>query len=97
MTTYVIRNGVIIDKRFAPPRVVADLAHYVISDVMSPVKHMATGKIHDSKAAFRADTRASGCEEVGTDPAGRREKPRTLVTQAEVVGDVKRAIQELNR
>lgn len=39
----------------------------VISDTMAPTKHMGTGRIIDSKAKFRADTRASGCIEIGNE------------------------------
>ncbi len=68
---------------------------YVVSDTMAPTRHMATGRMHDSKSEFRKDTRAAGCEEMGTDPAARRAKPRYQVTQADVVPDVKRAIEQL--
>ncbi len=47
-------------------------APYVISDAMNPVKHMGTGRMIDSKSKFRADTRASGCVEIGNEPI----KPR---------------------
>ncbi len=71
---------------------------YVISDTMPPTKHMGTGKIHDSKAAFRADTRAVGCDEVGNDPAALRDNSqrRTDVPASDIVQDVKRSIAELN-
>jgi hypothetical protein len=69
---------------------------YVISDTMPHMKHPGTGRMLDSKAEFRRDTRASGCVEVGTDPGIRQEKPRPTVSTAEYVQDVKRAIQELN-
>lgn len=42
-------------------------APYVISDTMVPTKHMGTGRIIDSKAKFRQDTRASGCVEIGNE------------------------------
>lgn len=94
---YVIRDGVLIEKHLAPPKYAADAAPYVISDVMDPLKHMATGRLHDSKAAFRADTRAAGCEEVGTDPAASRPGKIPEAPVSEYVDDVKRAIAELNR
>jgi hypothetical protein len=40
---------------------------YVISDTMEPTKHMATGEYFTSKAKFRAQTRQSGCIEVGNE------------------------------
>src|SRR5262245_18979730 len=45
MTTYVLRNGHLIDKRLAPPKHVSNPATYVISDTMEPMKHMGTGRI----------------------------------------------------
>ena len=91
MPTYVMRNGRLVQKQAAASACVP----CVISDTMEPLKHHATGRMHDSKAAFRADTRASGCLEVGTDPAAAREQPRYEPTMADVVNDVKRAIAEL--
>lgn len=97
--TFVMRNGRMVDKRHAAPRIQStDPRVYVIGDVMDPMKHMGTGRMHDSKAKFRADTRAMGCVEVGNDAAARRDigvHGRVKVTQADVVQDVKRAIQEL--
>lgn len=41
---------------------------YVQSDSLDkPLIHPATGRTHDSKSAFRRDTKASGCVEVGND------------------------------
>lgn len=39
----------------------------VISDTMAPTRHMGTGRVLDSKAKFRADTKASGCVEIGNE------------------------------
>lgn len=50
-------------------------AFYVISDTMPATKHMGTGRIHDSKARFRADTKASGCVELGNESI----KPRAPI------------------
>lgn len=93
---YVLRDGALVEKHLAPPKHVStDARRYIISDTMVPTKHMGTGRIHDSKSEFRKDTRAMGCEEVGTDPAAKREAPRQHATQADVAADVKRSIQEL--
>lgn len=92
---YVYRDGQIVPKHLAGPRHRTDQATYVISDTMAPLKHMATGRIIDSKSQFRADTQAAGCEEVGNDPAALRERPRP--TPQGVHEDVKRALAELNR
>lgn len=64
MTTYVWRNGKIIEKSKAPPRTGGA---FVISDNMQPLVHPITGKKMDSKSQFRAVTRAHGCVEVGNE------------------------------
>jgi hypothetical protein len=65
----------------------------VISDTMEPLKHMGTGRVLDSKSKFRADTRASGCVEVGNDPAALRARPTPEPEGVHM--DVKRAMEEL--
>lgn len=77
MPTFVFRNGKVVDKRRASPRYDSADAPNVISDTMDTLRHMGTGKYHTSKAAFRADTRASGCIEVGNDSV--LTKPRTPI------------------
>jgi hypothetical protein len=69
MTTYVYRNGELVDKRFAAPKVEGDSASYVISDIMPETRHMANGKTYTSKSEFRKATRAAGCIEVGNETA----------------------------
>lgn len=70
MTTYVYRNGKLVDKRTAPPRNnKLGSASYVISDEMAETRHMADGKYYTSKAKFRIATREAGCVEVGTETA----------------------------
>lgn len=92
--TFVMRNGELVEKRLAGPRHGAHgRAAHVISDTMAPVKHMGTGQVIDSKAAFRAATRASGCVEVGTDPAASR--PRRMPELKPIAPIVQRAIAEL--
>lgn len=98
-STFVIRNGRMVDKRQAAPlNMSTDPRVYVIGDVMDPAKHPGSGKVYDSKARFRADTRAMGFVEAGNDPAIRRDvgiNGRVKVSQADVAQDVKRAIEEL--
>ena len=93
MPTEVYRNGKFVLKHLAPPRYISSAAPNVISDSMDPLKHMGTGRILDSKSQFRRDTIASGCVEVGNDPAALRERPRT--EPRGVHEDVKRALAEL--
>lgn len=93
--TYVMRNGKLVPKRLAAPRQAPSGKRvHVISDEMPPTKHMATGRIHTSKARFRADTRASGCVEVGNDPAISRPRPRPQPHG--VHESVRQALQMLN-
>ena len=75
MTVYVYRpkhpeadgNGM-VPLSIAGPKHEGSNAPSVISDTMEPVKHHGTGAVIDSKARFRADTRASGCVEIGNEP-----------------------------
>ncbi len=66
MTVYVIRKGKVVerkgDMRESPGWVTG-----VISDTMTPIKHHGTGRVIDSKSKFRADTKASGCVEIGNE------------------------------
>jgi hypothetical protein len=92
----VMRDGKLVPKRTARPLYQSrDARVYVISDTMNPMKHMGSGRIHDSKSQFRADTRATGCMEVGTDPAIMREKPKYEPPMREIAMDVKRSIEQL--
>jgi hypothetical protein len=67
MTTYVIRNGALIEKRLALPLAAGRSAH-VISDIAP----FATqdGTPITSRAALRDYERANGVRQVGTDWAG---------------------------
>ena len=93
MPTEVYRNGKFVAKHLAGPLHAASKAPAVHTDSMAPTKHMATGRVLDSKSAFRADTKASGCVEVGTDPAALRDRPK--IAPRGVHEDVKRALSEL--
>ena len=93
MPTLVYRNGKLVDKNLAGPRHASNAAPAVISDTMQALRHMGTGRMLDSKSQFRADTRASGCVEVGTDPAAIRSAPRP--EPRGVREDVQRALAEL--
>jgi CMP-2-keto-3-deoxyoctulosonic acid synthetase len=95
MPTYVIRNGELVDKREAEPLVMADSAHYVISDTMSETRHMATGKYHTSKAKFRADTKASGCVEIGNDSSLYKPRKPIPLSREKRRDDIRRTIYEM--
>jgi len=68
MTTFVYRNGELVDKDIAGPKN-EKLSHasYVISDEMEATRHMATGEYLTSKSKFRQATRAAGCVEIGNE------------------------------
>ena len=51
-------------------------APYIISDTMQPLRHMGTGNVIDSKAKFRAETKASSCVELGNEPIKSRQPVR---------------------
>jgi hypothetical protein len=59
MTTYVIRNGKVVNKQKAPPKGAKSV--HIISDEMPETRHMADGAYYTSKKKFRQATRASGC------------------------------------
>lgn len=67
MTTYVYRNGELVDKNLAAPREIKGQASYVISDEMAETRHMADNRMYTSKAKFRQTTRAHGCCEIGNE------------------------------
>lgn len=54
-------------------------AFNVISDIMPDTRHMANGKIYNSKSEFRKATRAAGCIEVGNDKSVMNPQPRKPV------------------
>ena len=68
--SFVWRNGELVDRRFAAPLHAARSAPSVISDTMSDAAlHPCTGKMMDSKSAFRRVTRENGCVEIGNETA----------------------------
>jgi len=93
MTTYVYRDGKLVEKSKAAPRE----GGYVISDEMAATRHMADGRYYTSKKKFRQATRAAGCIEVG-DQTQTLLKPRQPIKldPHKRVEAIKRAIYELN-
>jgi hypothetical protein len=67
MTTYVLRNGALIEKHLAPPRGAGRSPH-VLSDI-EPFKTQE-GTAIASRAALRDYERANGVRQVGTDWTG---------------------------
>lgn len=57
------------------------------------LRHMATGRYHDSKSKFRADTRAAGCVETGNEVARvYDDRPTMRQMREERIHDIKRAM-----
>lgn len=76
MTTYVMRNGELVEKSQAEALFQAEQATHIISDNMGMVKHHGTGLWSDSKSNFRKMTKASGCVEIGNEiPQSRARQP----------------------
>ena len=88
----VYRNGKLVPKWCAEPKQ-ANRSVSVISDTMQPLRHMATGKVIDSKSQFRNETKAAGCVELGNEAI----KPRTPIKldRRQRVDDIRRAIYQL--
>lgn len=96
MPTFVYRDGKLVDKRFAAPRVESDGATYVISDIMDATRHMADGRMYESKSKFRQATKAAGCVEVGTETSTLL-KPRQKIAldQGKRRDDIRKTIYDL--
>jgi hypothetical protein len=95
MPVYVYRNGKLVEKYLAPPLVSGSAAPNVISDIMPETRHMVTGRYHTSKAAFRAETKAAGCIEVGNDPAITRPRKPVPLSREKRRDDIRRTIYDL--
>lgn len=85
-------------KRYGPPRSRPAPSDYptpmVIGDSMDPTEHI-DGKFYDSKAKFRAVTKAHGCIEVGNDPARLRRKPKATPDKKAIKEAVGKAIHQV--
>lgn len=66
-STYVLRDGKLVEKHLAAPLEARPSSAYVISDCMDAAAHPCTGRMMDSKSQFRRVTRAHGCVEMGND------------------------------
>lgn len=88
-STWVLRNGELVDKQTAEPLHAPSASHYVISDTMDGATHPCTGKMMDSKSAFRRVTREHGCVEVGNEHASPGQ--RHEVSRGEIARELSRA------
>lgn len=95
MGIYVLRNGKLVEKHLAPSLVSGSAAPNVISDIMQETRHMVTGRYHTSKSAFRAETKATGCIEVGNDPAISRPRKPIPLSREKRRDDIRRTLYEM--
>ena len=91
MTTYVWRDGEVVEKSSAQVR----RATHIISDTMNETWHPATGKHVSSKSRFRQMTKDAGCIEVGNDPSLYRKRQEIRLSKDERSRHIKRAIDQL--
>jgi hypothetical protein len=87
MTTFVLRNGKLVEKTAAN----ADPRLHVISDNLDGVLNPANGLRYGSKRAYEKAVRAAGCEIVGNEKIQQR-KP---FDPGPVAPDIKAAIERL--
>lgn len=92
--SYVIRDGQLVPKHLAAPLYEPSAAPNVIRDGMDPTVHMATGRVFESKSAFRRETKAAGCIEVGDHKFKAKRDPIKL-DRHERVDAIKRSIYDL--
>lgn len=98
MTTYVMRDGALVEKSAAEPLYQKNEATHVISDTMSETRHMASGKYFTSKKKFRDETRAYGCVEVGNEAATLlKPRKRVELDRRSRREAIRRALHEFNK
>lgn len=96
MTTYVIRDGKLVDRDEAEPLHPSGPATYFQQDTMDALFHPATGEMVDSKSKFRKITRANGCIEVGDQKDyGQRRTFVPKLDRRQRIDDIKRTIYNL--
>lgn len=97
MTTYVLRNGKLVEKHLAAPLETASRPQRHISDVMAETWHPATGRYSSSKSGFRQMTRDAGCREVGNDVSVRPKRAPIKLDKPSRVEAIKKAIYQLQQ
>jgi hypothetical protein len=97
MTTYVYRNGELVDKNTARPIVeTSGKSFYYNSDQMDHTWHPASGKYFDSKSEFRKETKAYGCQEIGDEKGYGKVRNFTVkLDKRQRIDDIKRSIYEI--
>ena len=96
MTTYVLRDGKLVEKDEASPlHNTLGKGTYLTLDGMDHTWHPASGKHFDSKSRFRAETKAHGCIEIGDQKNYGRRTLTPKLDNRQRANDIKRAIYEL--
>jgi hypothetical protein len=90
-TTYVLRNGELVEKHLAEPLHRGDPTIHVIRDQMDPVRNMADGRMYDSKSVYRRAVHSAGCRIVGNDKVTPSSAPLPRAGP-----DIRRAIAQLS-
>lgn len=90
-TRYVLRDGQLVEKRYAPP---LNGSAYVISDQLDNVVNPIDGRAYDSKSAYYRTVRNAGCEIAGND-SSLEPRRREMSAVPHVERDVKTAIEQL--
>lgn len=91
MTTWVYRNGELVEKHLAEPKGTTFIRG-VISDTIPDMVHPANGKKYDSKSAFRKVTKAHGYVEVGNE----RQSDKRAPIHQDFGRDVVEAVRKVN-
>src|SRR5579862_7163068 len=93
--TYVLRGGVLVEKRLAAraEAAVSGRAPMIRPDGMDPIRSQLDGRIYDSRSAYYASLRAGGAEIVGNDRAAFERRPDCR--PAGVAQSLKQAIEQL--
>lgn len=90
--TFVLRDGVLIERHLAPPLHASDAAPNIRADGMDPIRSMVDGKVYDSKSAYYGSVRRAGCEIVGNERAPFERRPEY---RSEGLGaDISRAYEQ---
>src|SRR5258707_5533242 len=85
-----------VDRDLAGSKIIkfGDAPNVISDNLGTHLRHMGTGKMLDSKSAFRNEDRASGNVCVGND-SSIQPKPRKFIEPIRPAHDIKRAIYEL--
>ncbi len=97
MATFVIRAGELVPKHLAAPlHEPHGSGAYVISDDLDYVQCPADGQRYTSKSRYYEAVRRAGCVIVGNEDQAKHTARRPEPSQAEIVSDIKRSIEQLS-